>query len=359
VKVTMVIRTAQLRHTIDPTMAVEQSGVARQFVSDASGWLTVTPRNRGASSLRVPVYGAAKPVSATTVRNWGNGSQGALLLSGKGVEQGSGASAFASLVSVLDLGATSPKLPKCRGDRITGCTVNETAVAGDLEYVGAGATKSGAGYADGWLYFGIATYGDWATVGNSTIPYVDFDTTGDGVPDYEVYVQNLPSTDVLVAILVDLNAGAVADIEPVNLNFGDVDTNVFDTNVLLIPVWPSAIGITDDTESFPITYTVGTNSPYTNNASGDIDQVGPVSFDAVNPSVQVADPLYLDQGYTAIPYRLADADAGSSLLTATSNGRGKHRPPHPGHGHGTTAKALVLHLHGASGHRAQVVTLGR
>ena len=355
VRVTMTVRTAQLRNTIDPTMAVDQSGVARQFVADASGRLMVDVRGSSANALRLPVYGAAKPVSQTKAVDNNRGDTRALQIRGEGVSQGDGATAYDSLVSVATLGATSSRLPVCRGTQTENCTVNETARAGDLQYVGAGSSASGDGYADGWLWFTISTYADWATVGNSTIPYVDIDTTGDGKPDYEVYVQNLDATDVLLANLVDLNTGKAIDLEPVNFQFGDVNTNVFDTNVLSIPVWPAKIGVTDDASAFPITYTVGTNSYYTGNANGDIDDVGPISYDVVNPAIAVDAPLYLDEGGTTIPYTLAGASSGSTAKNSKGKGHGHGN----GHGHGdkTTAQALVTHLHGASGHRAEVVKL--
>ncbi len=61
--VTMRVKPRALRHTIDPTMDKTQLDLARQYVSDASGRVLVTPR--GGDAARVPVYGAAKPVSAT------------------------------------------------------------------------------------------------------------------------------------------------------------------------------------------------------------------------------------------------------------------------------------------------------
>ncbi|MBN9611188.1 MAG: hypothetical protein BGO26_17250 [Actinobacteria bacterium 69-20] len=334
--VTMTIRTSQLRRDIDPTMAVDQVGLPRQFVAGASGWLTVSPQNSVAGQLRVPVYAAAKPVSQTrTIDTGGSARSRSLLITGRGVAQGSGPSAFNSLVSVMDLGATSPRLPKCTAKRLTGCTANETARSGDLQYVGAGAVKGeSGGYADGWLYFGISSYADWATIGNTVVPYVDIDTTGDGIPDYEANVQNYPGTDVLLAFLFDLKTGSLVDLEPVNFNLGDVDTNVFDTNVLVIPVDPAAIGVTSNASSFPITYTVGTVSDYSNDPGGLVDEVGPVSFDAVHPHIAIDSPLYLDRAGTRIPFQLGARPRGQS-----------------------TAKALVLHLQGASGQRADVVAL--
>jgi subtilisin family serine protease len=322
VTVTMTVNPAQLKHTIDPTMQTEQIGVPRQYVADASGRVLVTPA--GGPQLRVPVYGAAKPVSSMSASMRGTN----ISLTGKGFAEGAGSTDYTSLVSVMELGASSPKLPACSAKVVTGCTINQTAQGGDIRYVGAGSSPGPDGtLTDGWLWFGVSTWGDSATIGNTMIPYVDFDTTGDGVPDYEVYAQNYPGTDVLLAWLVDLSTNEVLDLEPINMNFGDVDTNAFDTDVMLLPVWPRMIGITGQTKKFPISYTVGTFSPYAVNPSGDIDDVGPIRYDAAKPNVQVAAPLFADLGGTVIPTKI------------TGN-----------------AQALVLHLHNASGNRAQVVS---
>ena len=340
--VIMTVRTAALRRTMDRTMAAEQLDVPRQFVADASGRVLVKPKGR--APLRVPVYGAAKPTAATSARVSARGD--AVALRGRGVSQGSGSQAWNSLVSVMELGASSPRLPRCKGTLTTGCTVNQTAVGGDLRYVGAGAT-------DDAIWFGIASWGDWANIGNVVIPYVDFDTTGDGEPDYEVYVQNYPATDVLLAILVDLATGKAIDMEPVNFQFADVDTNVFDNNVLLIPVFKEFIGLAADATTFPISYAVGMNSPYTNNPSGDIDQVGPVTFDPVTTPFRVDSPLYLDRGGAKIALPALGAGPNPSPSPSASPS------PGGGYGHGAVAKALILHLHGATGARAQVLTFTR
>ncbi|GMA23301.1 peptidase S8 [Luteimicrobium album] len=293
--VTMTIVTKSLRKTLDPTMAATQTNPytgaaeARQYVADASGRLLVKPA--GKSALRVPVYGAAKPTSttstkATTFRS-GKNTLTALTLKGHGVAQGKGSTAFTSLASVLQLGAKSPRLPVCRGTQTDGCTTNTTDTSGDLRYVGAGSTKGLHGYADGTLTFGIASWGDWATIGNMVIPYVVIDTNGDGKADYEVDVQNATSTDLLEALVLDLNdrdpdtgAPTPVSVSPVNYNEGDVDTNVFDNNVLLVPVDPAAIGVKKTDTSFPITYQIGTYSGYT---GADIDDSSAIQFDVADP----------------------------------------------------------------------------
>ncbi len=138
-------------------------------------------------------------------------------------------------------------------------------------------------------------------------------------------MQTAPSSDVLLAFTDNLETGENVDIQPVNFNLGDVDTNVFDTNVLLLPVSKELIGV--GSTSTPISYTVGTYNAYFGTST---DTVGPVSFDAGTPALTTDGPLYRDQGGTRIDY----------TVTGTA-----------------AVKALVLHLHGASGKRAEVLKL--
>ncbi|MGP7959627.1 S8 family serine peptidase [Sanguibacter sp. A247] len=332
VTVTMVVKPSALRRTIDPTMAATQvnpytgADEARQFLADASGRLVLTARDH---ELRVPVYGAAKPTSQTKASiSKHRTSSPAIELRGKGVEQGSGSSAYTSYASVLTLGETSARLPRCSADVTTQCVSIASERAGDLRYVGAGSVAGEGGYADGLMWFGIATWGDWATIGNTTIPYVDMDVDGDGRADYEVFVQNISGTDLLEALLVDLSTGALVSIVPANFASGDVDTNVFDTNVLLIPVDPAAIGMTSAATSFPVTYQVGMFSAYTNE---DVDTSGALSFDVADPDIVIGSPLYVD----------ARGTIGYTLGSSAAQG----------------ATALVIHLHGDEGKRAEVLTL--
>jgi subtilisin family serine protease len=331
VRVTIKVKPSQLRKTLDPTMdAMAGIGVPRQFISDASG--RVLAKESGKPALRVPVYGAAKPVSKTdvnTITKIKNGvSTSWLRITGKGFDQGSGSEAYTSIASVMTLGASSGKLKACTGGQIDGCINMMSDRSGDLRYVGAGSVPATA-TDPGWLYFGINTWGEWDTWGTTMTPFVDFDTTGDGVPDYEVYMQPYPDTDVPLAILVDLASGDVLDMEPVNFNWGDVDTNVFDNDTMVLPVDTSLIGVTPTTTSFPITYQVGTASGYT---GGTTDTSPAVMYDVADPAVAVNAPLYYDQGGTVIPYALG-SDANKNT------------------------KALVLHLHGETGNRAEVVTV--
>jgi len=315
-KVTMTVDPTELRHTLDPTMDELTLDVPRQFVSPASGRVLVKPSNR--SVLRVAVYGTAKPVSTTVA----SATDSSIDLTGEGVAQGDDESAYISLASVMSLGATSDKLPACGSDvRYADgtCTSNRTERGGDIRAVGAGA-------AQGWLWFGVSTHGDWANIGNIVIPYVDYDVDGDEVPDYETYVQNYPDTDVLLAITVDLHTGDQVDLEPVNFQWGDVDTNVFDTNTVLLPVGLEYLADGSTPVTGDITYGVGTYYGYTGDDIDWVEATG--SFNPVDPALEVESPLYLDEGGASIPY--------------SNDG---------------VEQALVFRLHGAKGARDTVLDL--
>ncbi|GAA4177962.1 S8 family peptidase [Gryllotalpicola koreensis] len=325
--VTLTVTPSALKKTIDPTQdPLSGVGVPRSFLSDASGRVLVA--EPGKTALRVPVYAAAKPTSATSTKLVTSKSGSSLAISGKGFDQGTGTEKFQSLTSVLTLGASSPKEKACTDTQTSGCLSVPSDAAGDLRYVGAGSVPSSSGsYADGWLYFGVNMWGQGATIGHDVVPYVDIDTTGDGNPDFEVAATYYTSSDLPVAELFDYNTGELLDVEPINLNWGDVDTNVYDTDTLLIPVWPAAIGVTDGAKSFPITYAVGTSGSY---AATTIDRSAAVTYDVLDPAISVGSALYADKAGTSIPIQL-----GSDATRDT--------------------KALVLHLQGAAGQRAETV----
>ena len=317
-KITMTVVPAQLRRTIDPTMAVTQENAvfggqeARQFVPDSSGRLLI--KQKGKKPHRVPVYGAAKPTSATTTALSGSN----LVVSGQGVNTGATRSDYRSLLSVLQLGATSPQVPACTGIvHEDGCALTATDRSMDLQYVGAGSTNHAT---DGMIYFGISTYADWPSIGNTTLPYVDISTDADAAFEYEIFLSTLAATDLLYAFTVDYETGDLLWAHPVNDNTADVDTNVFDTNVVTFGTYKDTIDL-PSTGSAPITYQVGTLGPYSQ-----IDESPVISYNAGTPTIGTTQWIWPDENGQVIPL------SGSG-----------------------PAQALVLHLHGAPGQRAEVI----
>ncbi|RKT57136.1 S8 family peptidase [Saccharothrix australiensis] len=346
VKVTLRIdNPAALRKTVDPTVEPLHLGTPRQFLADASGRVVLTPRNGSTVALRVPVYSAPKPVADITtpdrVTFRGDAAQSVLNLTGRGVNQG----AYRSLVSVLELQKSSPKLRECRRNVTTDCTLNDTAKGGDLRYVGVTSTaplaKAQGEPQSALLAFGIATWGNWYSLGKNTIPFVDIDTTGDGKPDFEVYANKLTDTDLLVATTVNLATGATVDVQAVNGQFGDVDTNVSDTNVVVLPVLLTALGIDPAGDTARISYTTGVSGFYVapGATNGLIDAIdAPSSFDPLKPGLWVQGGGDAALSYVARPGTalVVNRDAAAQAADGADS-------------------LLVLHHHNATGDRADVV----
>ncbi|OKI30517.1 peptidase S8 [Saccharothrix sp. CB00851] len=335
---------AALRKTVDPTIEANHLDVPRQYLADASGRVVLTPTAGSSVALRVPVYSAPKPVAdinvANNVRVNGKG-QGVLNLTGRGVNQG----AYRSLVSVLELQASSPQLAECRRNVTTNCVLNNTAKGGDLRYVGVASTaplaKAQGNPQDAMLAFGVATWGNWYNLGSNTIPFIDIDTNGDGTFDYEVYATKLTDTDLLVAATVDLSTGATVDLQGVNGQFGDVDTNVFDTNVVVLPVLLSALGIDASADTSRISYQVGVAGFYVapGTSNGLIDSIpNALSFDPLKPGLWVQGGGDAALSYQARPATALVVNRNADAIAVDGSD-----------------SLLVLHHHNATGDKADVV----
>ena len=293
VDVTLHANRDAMRKTADPTIVKVQLDLARQFIADASGRVAFQPVSGTTWPLRVPVYAAPKPTSGITVPDSvevsGPNGAGFLRLGGRPLSQGFGDQAYNALFSVLELGATSPQLATCSPAVTSNCAINKTARGGDLRYVGAGSTaphaKASGAAADSMLFFGIATWTNWSNIGAHTIPFVDIDVNGDDVPDFETYVYRPLDTDLLLVETDNLNTGEVVDIEAVNNLLGDVDSNVFDTNVIVLPVFLDALGIDPLKSSARITYQVGVAGFYPAPNDDLVDLAPPVSFDPLRPGL--------------------------------------------------------------------------
>ncbi|ROP38856.1 S8 family peptidase [Saccharothrix texasensis] len=327
VEVALTVTPEELRKVADPTVEKVQADVARQFLAEASGRLLVRSGDR---TLRVPVYAAPKPVADVAAVDRGDGT---VELGGHALDQGEGDEAYRSLVSVVRLQGSSPELPDCADEVQADCAVNGSAKGGDLRY-------AGAGVGAGMLAFGVVTWHDWVTLGLTNSPEVRIDTTGDGVPDYAVRagkpsVGEVVTADVWLARTVRLADGEVVDEQPLNGRYGDVDTNVMDSDVVVLPVALTALGIDPAAGSAPLTYTVVMSGSYPapGNADGLVDRIAtPMAFDPLRPGLGVED------GVTFV------AEPGAVLRVRRD-------------GSGVDGSLLLLHHHNASGDRAQVLAV--
>ncbi|WP_199441102.1 S8 family peptidase [Umezawaea beigongshangensis] len=346
-----VVDPAALRKVADPTVVKQQSGVARQFLAEASGRLVLTPDD-GGSVLRVPVYAAPKPtasISASPLFFRGGGSA-ELTLSGRGLAQGEGDAAYRSLVSVFELQGTSGRLPDCGDGVATDCAINQTARGGDLRYVGVASTapqERAAGTPDeALLAFGVATWNNWANLGSTTTPEIRVDTTGDGVGDFTVRV--VKPTDANGNVKADLwialtttAAGRIVDEQPVNGQWGEVDTNVFDSDVVVLPVSLTALGLDPAASSARISYVAGTTGSYPAPGSQDgfVDRIGAtLSFDPLAPGLWAQGGGEPALTYVAAPGAVVTVHRDEAALAQDA-----------------AESLLVLHHHNGSGTRTQVI----
>lgn len=241
---------AALRKAPDPTVSLDNG---RQFLAEASGLVMFT----GDRSLQVPVYAAPKPVSRLTV------------VAGRVAGQSLDQPDYQARMTVLRLGADSPRLPDCGPAVQDNCAMNRTARGGDLRYVGATATAD-------MLAFGVATWSTWANLGSSTQPEVRFSVGGKDFVTTAVKPTNADdevTADLWLARTVVASTEEVVDEQPLNGFDGSVDTNLFDSDVVVLPVSRSVL------PSGPVTYTVGVLSRYT--APADPDELVDVAPQAV------------------------------------------------------------------------------
>ncbi|MBB5956616.1 subtilisin family serine protease [Saccharothrix tamanrassetensis] len=295
VRVKLVVSPDELRKVADPTVVKQQQDVARQFLAEASGLVLLKD---GAKTYRVPVYAAPKPVAdiEAGAASFRRDEVASVRLHGRSLDQGSGDQAYRSLISAFELQGTSGQLPDCTDDVETDCAVNESAKGGDLRYVGAASTAPVDKSDGALLAFGVVTWRNWATLGGSATPEIRIDTTGDGKPDYRVRaIKQLDANgsviaDVWLARTVRLADDEVVDEQPLNGQFGEVDTNLMDSNVVVLPVTLKALGIDPTAASFRLSYTADTAGAYPapGNQDGFVDKIDtPMSFDPLKPGYSV------------------------------------------------------------------------
>ncbi|WNV81941.1 S8 family serine peptidase [Umezawaea sp. Da 62-37] len=353
VQVTMrIAKPGELRKSADPTLVKTQAEQARQYLTEASGRLVVKPVD-GTPELRVPVYAAPKPIGDTAVESLEfTGDEGLLAVGGRGLRQGEGEATYRSLLSAFELQATSPELPDCDDVRKVDCALNATAKGGDLRYAGAASTAPTAGEegkpADALMAFGIVTWGDWTTLGSNNTPVVDIDTTGDGETDFTVVVakpkdaNGSVTADLWLARTRSID-GTVVGEQPINGQYGDVDTNVMDTNVVVLPVSLAALGIDATAASHRISYKIGFGGTYSapEREDGLIDEItGSMSFDPLAPGLRLRGDGGTTLSYEAKPGTVLVVDCDPAALATDK-----------------ATDLLVLHHHNGTGKRAQLVPL--
>ena len=360
--VTVRIDPSKLEKTRDPSMYPNQDSVnystgavtisgARQYIASASGRLILTDADSSATvkTLRMPLHVAPKPVSAMRVAGsdiafdaQGSGAtEQTLTLQGTAVDQGG----YRSLLGAFELGASSPRIPTAK----LGVGSDSRM---DLQYVGATSNvavlkAAGADTSEASLSFGISTWGNWQEVTPRGTYYVFVDTNKDGTSDYRLQTVREKGLDYPLVKVSKRSNGKWQAIEnalyPLNGTWGDTDTNIMDSNTLVMTVPLSVLGLDPDAESTEISYSVTTSSAFS--ATTVVDTTDSVVFNYAAPK------LWFSGEEAGVPNLFVDAP--EAQLVAHRNGDAKN------------VSALFLHMHnatgdlsgtnGAAGERAQVL----
>ena len=360
--VTVRIDPSKLEKTIDPSMYPTQDSLnystgmvtisgARQYIASASGRLILTDADSSAAvkTLRMPLHVAPKPVSALRVAgadihfdsNGAGALEQRLSVEGTAVNQGG----YRSLLGAFELGASSPRIPTAK----LGVGSDSRM---DLQYVGATSNvaalkAAGEDTSQAQLSFGISTWGNWSEVTPRGTYYVFIDTDKDGTTDYRLQTVREKGLDYpLVKVSqrgLDGKWHAIANaLYPLNGAWGDTDTNIMDSNTLVMSVPLSVLGLDPEAESTEISYSVTTASAFS--ATTVVDTTESVSFNYATPA------LWFSGDSAGVPNLFVDAP-GTNLV-AHRSGAAK-------------GSALFLHMHnatgdlsgvnGAAGERAQVL----
>jgi subtilisin family serine protease len=312
---------AAMKHPRDATSAATQAGNPRHYLSEASGYITMTPAS--GTNLRVPVIATPRPASnMSTTHDYvlftaptGSTSVG---LTGQDVNTGG---AFPvdelSLVSAFELQGTSP------------ATIPATSAASNADLKAVGVTSdfkaTNSVTAATKIYFAIATHGAWSTPTDVTFN-IFIDRDRNGTDDFQVVNTAFADAqgnlfDVFVSARrpAPFTGGLTLDSFINNLN-SNLDTVVYNSNMMIIPVNAAALGLTTANAKF--NYRITTQS---RGFGGTIDTFATHTYDAANPGFDLTGgvtglTLYADVNGGSIPVNynkanfLANGSQGILLL---------------------------------------------
>ncbi len=327
---------SQMKHRRDPAMDDKQGGYPRCWITEASGNIELL---RGFEPLRLPVEAIVRPSSSmtggsATVNLSAASGHASLPLSGNSFETGTSyPDDWVSLVTPFELRESHvriPSIPAVQNLRYAGVTSDYKAKSSSL--------------ADTIIYFGISSFGPWSSP--AEIDYeIGIDVNGDGHDDYLLYntsggafLAQGAKNDVHIAALCPLPFPALPSpscssqyLNGVAAN--NVDTSVFNTDVVRYPVPASRLGLTAGHSQF--SWRVYVYDPVTGALT---DSTARLTFDpahAPNLFATLSSGMFFDRVNNPLSI---DWTAGDNA--------------------GGTRGILLLHYFNAAGARAEVIPTG-
>lgn len=268
---------------------------------------------------RLPVYAAPRPVSlmrsakATVSFGTAFSATQSLVLTGAGVQTASSLSAAryptdsVSIASAFELQYSSPNEANSTGS-LDHADLKYVGIASDVN-VAATPPYSSKAVTETRVLFAIVTHGEWSTP-NEIDFQIYIDPNEDGEADYVLYNQDLgrfhsaAATDQFMSVVRDVKANTKQLAYYVNVVSGDeLDTRLFDSNVMILMVDASAIGLTSVDTTFD--YWVLTRSRDSEPEDLIVDFSKVLHFNAASPGLsfdgQGGLPIFYDLSGERIP----------------------------------------------------------
>lgn len=377
----------RLTKAVDPTVGrLGESGYPRETLAESFGRLLLEPTGSG-PDLRVPVYASPRPAAEMTQpdslaihHNAASADApeqvATFALAGNGLGTGSGENGegdgdpgndILSIAAGFELQATSGQSPECGGAIETSCWRLPEERYADLAMVG---YTSDAPLvedpADARAFFAVAVHQPWAIPANKGQIWISLDLDDDLSPDLFVYNSRLDEDDIFVSALYDPAQPAgerVVDVQLVNGRFGNLDSALYDSDVMVLPVSLAKLaeyGV--NAENPRVNYGIEGYSYFSSQAidaigvnakTGDLED--PLSANFHEPGITVADrdgdgPLVEDQpgDELTVTRNIAswNEDRGRGVMMVHFHNR-------------VGEKAQALALHGAPSSIAVTVTAGQ
>ncbi len=363
---------ASMQHSRDPAAQEAFGSYARYWISEVSGYVLLTPEQKADTPLRVPFYGAIRPVSdmhaGVDLLDVRTATDTAVPLQGQSlITPGPFPLSEQSLVSAFALLCYSP-------DETSSTGIKNGA---DILYIGASSDyadclASGLRFQDATIYIAIATQGNWFSPHWPAFN-IYIDTNKDGFTEFRLRnfhhkaseTEGGPNADVFTARLD--NFGAL-DLDQGLINYYAADarnTVPFMTSVMILPLRVRDIGLTEEDSSFA--FRVESLSSLDDSES--IDQAPPVLvpterrnilYDPAHPGLDFRDgapgpPMVPDLDGSTLPVHFdGKGYYAAGVLECEDGAFGDCTPGGP-------LGLLLLHHHNRTGDKAEwlpVMTAG-
>jgi hypothetical protein len=285
-----------LKHSRETSVADNQLGLPRQWLTEVGGYAVLTPSD-GSPTLRVELYAAVKPASTMHTRTKSVSENGAstgsftLNVNGGSVNTGPSLGAGFDILSLVKAFELQYAVGGSSNDRLK---IKNVGVTSDYVNHAAGVDK-----ANTLIMFGAEKFGDAATPdfgGSDTEIFFDTNPADFGVafnPNFAVFLGNIGQAfgvagaeNVFTTVLVDLTSGSIVDAEFTNgLDASTADTNIYNNNGIVFPIFASTIGLIGNsgTGSTKFGYQVVT---FDRNGSF-VDASNVLFYDLANPGLDV------------------------------------------------------------------------